>query len=195
LVLWRIGAVLRAVLDACVLIPAALRDILLRAAGAGLYQVFWSDEILDEVRRNLISQLGRSEDDVERLTGALRAYFPEATVTDFGALIDTMTNDPNDRHVVAAAAACEAGVIVTSNLRDFPASALAPHGIEAQSPDDFLLALAMQHAEQMIQLITEQASDLQQPPKSVPDVLQMIARQAPRFAAWAAKAHRASADS
>jgi predicted nucleic acid-binding protein len=178
-----------------VLVPAALRDILLRAAGAGLYQVLWSDEILDEVRRTLISQLGRSEDQAERLIGVLRQVFPEATVTEFGTLIDQMTNDPKDRHVVAVAVKSQAGVIVTSNLRDFPASALAPHGIEPLSPDDFLLGLVSQHPQQMIRLITEQASDLKQPPKTVPDILQIIARQAPRFAAWAAKAHRASAGS
>lgn len=44
-----------AVLDANVLIPAAPRDTLLRAAELGLFQPVWSDQILDEVQRNLVS--------------------------------------------------------------------------------------------------------------------------------------------
>jgi hypothetical protein len=44
------------VLDACVLFPASIRDTLLRAADAGLYRVYWSELILEEVRRNLIGQ-------------------------------------------------------------------------------------------------------------------------------------------
>jgi hypothetical protein len=38
-----------AVLDACVLITAALCDTLLRATERKLYQARWTDEILEEV--------------------------------------------------------------------------------------------------------------------------------------------------
>ena len=44
------------VLDACVLIPATLRDTLLRAAEQGMYRLHWSNQILEEVRRNLIKR-------------------------------------------------------------------------------------------------------------------------------------------
>lgn len=178
----------RAVLDACVLVPAALRDILLRAADAGLYQIGWSDEILEEVRRNLVSQLGRSEEQAGRLVDIMRQAFPDAMVSNYAALIETMTNDPKDRHVAAAAVASGAAVIVTSNLRDFPASALADYGMQAQSPDEFLLGLSALSMDQMAQLIREQSADLQRPPKTVADVLGMIARQAPAFAKQMAEA-------
>lgn len=42
------------VLDANVLFPFTLRDTLLRAA-AGFYQVRWTEQILDEATRNLVS--------------------------------------------------------------------------------------------------------------------------------------------
>lgn len=132
-----------AVLDACVLVPAALCDFLLCAASVGLYHLRWTDAILDEVRRTLVADLGRSQAQADRRVAAMRQAFPSAMVTSHQQLIPAMPSevDAKDRHVVAAAVAAGAPVIVTSNLRDFPAPALAPLGIEAQSPDDFLLQL------------------------------------------------------
>ena len=43
--------------------------------------------------------------------------------------------DPGDRHVLAAAIKSGAQVIVTRNLKHFPASDLEPWDIEAKSPD------------------------------------------------------------
>jgi hypothetical protein len=54
-----------AVYDACVLYPSALRDLLIRIAQAGLVQAKWTEEILDEVFRNL--QENRPDLDVDRL--------------------------------------------------------------------------------------------------------------------------------
>lgn len=47
--------------------------------------------------------------------------------------------DADDRHVLAAAICGHADAIVTFNLADFPPAALAPFGVEALHPDDFLL--------------------------------------------------------
>jgi hypothetical protein len=49
-----------------------------------------------------------------------------------------MTNDEKDRHVVAVAVMSRSQVIVTSNIQDFPDTALDPFGISAQTPDEFL---------------------------------------------------------
>jgi hypothetical protein len=174
---------LSAVLDACVLIPPALRDTLLRAAAADLYSARWSDDILEEVRRNLVSQMGLTVDGAQRLVAAMRSAFPEAAVAGYQGLIEAMTNHPKDRHVLAVA--CGAQVIVTSNLRDFPDTALTPHGVEAESPDDFLAHLFDQDAGLMVQIIAEQSQDLPNPPKTVDDVLAMLAHQSPHFAALA----------
>lgn len=45
---------LTATLDASVLYPLPLRDTLLRAAQVGMYDPCWSEQILDEVARNLV---------------------------------------------------------------------------------------------------------------------------------------------
>lgn len=170
------------VLDACVLIPAPLRDTLLRAAEAGLYRVQWSDDILEEVRRNLVSELGRTEEQSQRLVEAIRGAFPEALGTGYAPLTAAMTNHPKDRHVLAAAVVAGAQVIVTNNLKDFPTAALAPLSIEAQAPDDFLISLFDLDPDQMVQIVTRQAQDLRAPPMAFADLMRILEKHAPRFA-------------
>jgi predicted nucleic acid-binding protein len=171
-----------AVLDACVLFPAALRDTLLRAAAAGLYQPYWSAEILEEVRRNLVAK-GKRPDHIQRLINIIKEAFPEAMVTDYQHLTVRMPNDPKDRHVLAAAVAAGARLLVTDNLRDFPAGALAPYHVVPQSPDDFLLSLFTTDAHIMTRIILEQAQDLHNPPQTPLEVLNILALHAPVFAA------------
>src|SRR5438445_2205186 len=92
----------RVVLDANVLFPLTLRDTLLRAAEAGVFQLYWSDAILAEVRRNLVRTDMASDEQAARLVSVMSAAFPEALITGHESLIDSMPNDPKDRHVVAA---------------------------------------------------------------------------------------------
>jgi hypothetical protein len=56
-------------------------------------------------------------------------------------LLKAFSNDPKDRHVLAAAVRSKSEVIVTFNLKHFRASDLAPWGVEAQHPQEFLLLL------------------------------------------------------
>jgi hypothetical protein len=82
---------------------------------------------------------------IERLSvtrDRMKAVLPDADVTDYSPLIaDLKLPDPDDRHVLAAAIAGKASVIVTWNLKDFPARDLLPYGVISQSPDDFLTDL------------------------------------------------------
>lgn len=123
------------VVDANVLFPFTLRDTVLRAAAAGLFQLRWSKEILDETERNLVSTGTMPAEKGASLRRKMEEVFPEALVTGYEPLIAALENDPKDRHVIAAAVKAGAQVLVTSNLKDFKP---LPDGIEAQSPDDFL---------------------------------------------------------
>jgi len=174
---------LKVVLDACVIFQAPLRDTLLRAAEHRLYEVCWSDMILSEVSRNLVSSGRMSQKQVQRLLEKMRQFFPNATVRGFEDIIPDMTNNEKDRHVLAAAVAGSADTIVTSNLRDFPDRALEPFEIEAKSPDQFLMILFRQNSETMMGIVREQAAELRKPPKTVEEVLDDIALVAPQFAA------------
>src|SRR5579862_4188262 len=105
----------RVVLDACVLFPYSLRDTLLRAADAAFYQLYWSAEILDEMKRSLVATGTTTDEKAARLAQQMDSYFPEALVSGHEPLIAAMKNEPKDRHVAAAAVKSGAQVIVTSN--------------------------------------------------------------------------------
>ena len=133
---------LRVVLDACVLIPMPLADTLLRMAEAPrLYLPKWSRTIMDEMTRNLIAKWQMAPEKARRREMELRRHFPEAWVEGFETLEDAMTNDPADRHVLAAAVRSQADLIVTYNRRHFPAASLAPWEIAIQGPSAFLQPL------------------------------------------------------
>lgn len=126
------------VLDTCVLYPAHVRDTLLRLAERALYQVQRSDDIVEGMHRNLIED-GFDPDSIERLIIEMATALPGASVTDYRSLIDDLTCDPKDRHVLAAAARGGAAAIVTFNIRDFPATSVEPYEVEVIHPDTFLL--------------------------------------------------------
>jgi predicted nucleic acid-binding protein len=172
---------LTAVLDACVLIPVSLCDTLLRAAGADLYRPLWSDDILEEVRRNLAEHSLTGEPDAARRVAIMRRAFPEATVGGYRNLIGGLTNHPDDRHVLAVAVKARARVIVTDHLRHYPDGALDPYGIRALSSDAFLLHLDGLAPERMIDLVHRQAHALRRPPMTVDEVLDHLAQFAPKF--------------
>lgn len=129
-----------ALLDANVLYNIVATDLILEFASTGLFRACWSDGIHDEWMRNVAKN--RSDipaDAVERRRMRMDQAFPDSLVTGYAHLIGGLElPDPDDRHVLAAAIAGRADVIVTYNQRDFPATALAPFGIEAQHPDEFL---------------------------------------------------------
>jgi predicted nucleic acid-binding protein len=129
----------RAVLDACVLIPMPLADTLLRMAEAPrLYLPKWSQAIMDEVTRNLVKKWNMEPEKARRREEELRRHFPEAWVEGFEPLINVMTNDPKDHHVLAAAVRSHSELIVTYNRRDFPDASVRPWEIEVQGPSTFL---------------------------------------------------------
>ena len=172
------------VLDANVLIPNALRDTLLRASEAGWYAPAWSDETLAEVERNLARLLAHRYPDAEararRLVETLQRAFPAATVTDYHRLLPQLANHPGDRHVLAAAVAVGATVIVTNNVRHFPVRALAPHGLVARTPDRFLTALLADDPPGMLALVAAQGAELHRP-RTLGQILDTLAPQVPDF--------------
>lgn len=161
---------MKAVLDACVLYPTVLREILIGVAKAGLYTPLWSDRILEEWARATI-KLGRGAEDIARgEIAALRADFPKASVAAREGLEARLwLPDPADVHVLAAAIAGHADLIVTFNASDFPRHTLAEEGLRRDDPDHFLLSLwrkepdAIAHVVEAVRAEAERLSGEPQP--------------------------------
>ena len=169
---------LTVVFDACILYPAPLRDLLLRLAVEELCRARWSDEILDEVFENL--QAARPDLEPAKLAWTRKKMcdaVPGCLVTGHLHLVDSLElPDPGDRHVLAAAVYSAAEVIVTDNLKDFPRATLRPHGIEALSADEFVLRVIETAPVQVAAIVKQQAADLTNPPCTVEEVLEKLAR-------------------
>jgi len=172
------------VLDSCVLYPLPLRDTLLRVAAQRLYAVRWSSRILDEVARNLIEDRRATAEQAANLIDAMRRASTDAEISDaaIAKLEPTMTNEPADRHVLAAAVASDdADAIITLNLRHFPAAACQPLGIRIVHPDDFLCDVYDRAPAQVEDALDKQTADLSRPPLTVSDVLDRLSAIVPDF--------------
>lgn len=174
-----------AFLDACVLVPVSLGDTLLRTAERGLFRPLWSPTVLDEVRRALLRvhpDLARSRIDY-RLREMDRT-FPDASVDTGSERARTFgLADPDAEHVLSAALGGGADVIVTANIRHFPEQVLAPLGVTALRPDDFLLDQLDLAEPTMLRVLAEQAAAMRHPPLELEDVLMSLSRAgAPCFA-------------
>jgi len=127
-----------ALFDTNVLFGFHLNDVILGMAERGLFRPLWSDMILDELSRNL-QAYGLPAASATKRISAMQGAFPDATVTGYEDLIKQMTNDPKDRHVLAAGIRANCEVLVTFNLSDFPANSVDAYDIEIVHPDKFLL--------------------------------------------------------
>lgn len=135
---------MRVLIDACVLYPTVLREVVTGVAGAGLFTPLWSARILEEWA-HAAGKLGQGA--VARAEiAALADAWPGALVTlPQGAESGLALPDPGDVHVLAAAIAGRADVLLTLNARDFPGRVLARYGIIRREPDGFLRELWAAH--------------------------------------------------
>lgn len=164
--------------DANVLYPSTLRDLLIRVAQAGLVQAKWTDQILDEVFRNLkINRPDLEEDRVDRTRELMNRAVRDCLVTGYEPLIDALElPDPDDRHVLAAAVKARAQVIVTNNLKDFPPDKLAAWDIEAKAPDEFLIDQIDLSRDTVYGAVQRIADSWAKPPGTIADVLASLER-------------------
>ncbi|WP_308797687.1 PIN domain-containing protein [Agromyces silvae] len=155
-----------ALLDTSVLWPSLQRDFLLSLAFEQIYRPIWSSAILDELEyheaRKLQNRYGLpsrlAEERAARLVGRMRSAFVDAEIAGWEPLEGTYgLPDPDDEHVVAAAQIAGAGVIVTSNLKDFPVARL-PNGISAVPPHQFALDAVNISPERALVALTEIAT-------------------------------------
>jgi predicted nucleic acid-binding protein len=159
------GSDYSAVLDACVLVPMALCDLLLRLAEEpALYRPLWSERILTEMTKALKTKLHRSSEEVAWRRQQMKEAFPEAMVTVPSALLKAVEciRDKNHRHVLAAAIVAHANTIITQNSRHFPKECCEKYGVVCQKPDDFLIDQYHLHPQLLLDKLDDQAAGISQ---------------------------------
>ncbi len=130
---------MKALLDTCVIYPTVMREMLLGAARMGAFSPLWSERIIAEWVRaaQKLGPAGAAQAEGE--AALLQAAWPEAVVSYPPSLEARLwLPDPADTHVLAAAIAGSADVIVTLNAKDFPRNILAEEGVSRVDPDAFL---------------------------------------------------------
>jgi len=143
-----------AVLDACVLYPTVLRQILLGTARAGLIRPLWSARILEEWRRTAERLAPGDGVFASGEMARMRAAWPDAEIAaDPAGEAALWLPDPGDIHVLATAIAGGAEAIITLNLKDFPARELVGHGVTARHPDATLYALWQSHPDEIAVIV------------------------------------------
>jgi len=168
-----------AIFDACTLYPFHLRNILVQAAVDRLVEARWTDAIHDEWIRNLAAGMptlpkGRLQTTRRLMNEAL----PAAMVNAYEDHIPIVNlPDPNDRHVVAAAIAGRASLILTWNLRHFPASELGKFDLRVQTPDAFLCAVYDEVPDLIVGSLANARRNLTKSRISAPDFIGILRNQ------------------
>ena len=172
------------ILDANVLYPFRMRDILLHFYSAGLYRARWTEQIIAEWRDNLLEAKPEYKQSIDAQIGQMHTLFDEAWVTGYEPLVDGLTlPDPGDRHVLAAAINCGAHHIVTNNLKDFPAEALETFDLEAISADRFLMQTFELYPERAMAVLNRVRTNYTNPPFTrIEFVEDLIAKEMPLLA-------------
>ncbi len=166
------GARYTVILDAAVLYPNLLRDILLQLATEGLFHARWTKDINEEWQRNLVKDRPDIAEKLPKLVERMCDAVPDWEVYGYESLIDSLNlPDVDDRHVLAAAIVGHADAIVTPNLKDFPEDELQQYGIEVQHPDEFIMNQLELSATQALSALRQVRQRRKKPPLSVEEMI------------------------
>ena len=166
------------VLDANVIYPAPIRDLLLNLADLDLFYPKWSALIHEEwIRSLLANRPDLSRHKLLRTKQLMNNAFPDAEVREFEIHIPALDlPDPNDRHILAVALQCQADAIITFNTKDFPATYLAQFDVEVYDPDRFLSLLHQFSPNTIQRAFQNQWHALKNPPVSKARLIETLTK-------------------
>ncbi len=151
---------MRLLLDACVLYPTVIRNLLLNVSDELRWDINWSARILEEWRRASAKTNLEAEAQAEAEITMLKVKYPNASVNNFERHISKLyLPDQNDLHVLAAAIESNTNNIVTLNLRDFPNSELMKYGVRSIHPDELLYKEALSNFDLISNLVSTILND------------------------------------
>ncbi len=149
-------------------------------AEAELIDLYWSKEILSETRQALTTRLKLDSKKVERMLAAFEAAFPDGIVIDYEPLINLLKlPDPNDRHVLAAAASAKCDLLVTYNTKHFPPSEASKHDLEVVDVDEALCELTRRSRNDVASIIKTCITRMKKPKMQEIDFLLRLQQRAP----------------
>jgi predicted nucleic acid-binding protein len=164
-----------AVIDACLIYPAGMRNTLMWLAWHKIYYPKWSEDIHREWMGHLAKDRpDLTEKDLSHIKTEMDTNL-HGNVRDYEHLIEQLTlPDPKDRHVLAVAIKSNAGFIVTENMKDFPSNTLTEYGVKAIRPDNFIMELVAIDKEKCLESFRTQLSKMQKPPMEPEEFLQSL---------------------
>jgi len=179
------------VLDANVIFPAPLRDLLLWLSYNHIIRAHWTNQIHDEWMRNVEAKQNIPRKDLERVRRLMDRHAGDALVTGYANFASAFPDtDPNDRHVAAAALSVSKNnrdapvTIITWNTKDFAQSDLNRFALSKQDPDRFLSSLLKDQTSGVLRAIKQQRANLKKPPVTAGELLAAFRNQRlDRFAA------------
>ncbi|HEY8904938.1 MAG TPA: PIN domain-containing protein [Rhodoferax sp.] len=162
------------VLDACVLYPAAQRDLFMWLAAGGTIRAHWTKQIHDEWIRNVARDYGVARNELEKIAQLMNRAAGDALISRYrqheGLFSKT---DAKDRHVAAAAVAArqQSGAnvvtVITWNLKDFDHAELAQAGLTVENPDTFLCRMMADSLDRVVSAFVQMSNNLRNPPKTM----------------------------
>ena len=172
------------VLDACILYPAAQRDLFMWLAAGGAIHAHWTNEIHDEWMRNVEHDYGVDRGVLDRVRKLMDRAAGDALIGRYRQHERLFPKtDAKDRHVAAAAVAArkrsgaDIVTIITWNLKDFDRKELAKAGVVAENPDAFLCRLLADSPEKAVAVFIQMRDNLRTPPKTTRECADTIAAQ------------------
>lgn len=172
------------VLDACVLYPAAQRDLFMWLAAGGAIRAHWTNQIHDEWMRNVACDYDVARSDLEQIAKLMNRAAGDALIGRYRQHEQLFPKtDAKDRHVAAAAVAARkhsgAGVVtvITWNLKDFNRKELAVAGLAVQNPDTFLSHLLTDSPGKVVSAFARMRDNLRNPPKSTQECAETLFAQ------------------
>ena len=166
----------RAFLDANVIRGQLTNDVLLSVAYAGAFEPRWSQQVLDEMRRNRPPNL--PEQAIDSRIATMNKAFPRAMTSGYDGLESSMQADPKDRHVLAAAVHSGSDVLVTDNVKDFNPPTSGVNAMRVERLSEFLSRKLDENPERVqagLQAMVDR--NWKKEPRSMPALLDQMADQ------------------
>jgi hypothetical protein len=142
---------------------------MLSLAHARLFEPHWSEQVLDEVRRNRPD--GVPQGRIDSRFAQMNKIFPAALTSGFEPLMPQMQADEKDKHVLAAAVQSGADVLVTENVKDFHPPTSGQYAMPVERTSAFLSRLLEESPDQVVEAMNKMVARNRREPTTMPELL------------------------